>query len=307
MPSHANVAYVPGSRQAMHRLDIYTPTVPEPAGGYPLIVYVHGGAFARGDKYNPVGEDFGTAMKAVDKGYMVASVNYRLSGTDKAPAQIVDVAAAVRFLKSNAAEYGFGPEKIALMGVSAGASIASVVATSSGSNVFDAELDSIGAVKGPANVKAVISLFGLYDFTRLQGQSEWLVDASNTSFDGTYLPVYAEARKFFLGKKPGNFNAHDSDEYRVVGGPLETSNPMTARINAETYIGTNEPPFFIRHGDADERIPFLQSVDFAAALKAKGNKVDFALVPGAGHGIPGMNFFRIFDAEEMYSWLTRHM
>lgn len=56
---------------------------------------------------------------------------------------------------------------------------------------------------------------------------------------------------------------------------------MTARINAETYISSKEPAFFIRYGDEDENVPFLQSVDFAAALKAKGNKVDFALVHGA--------------------------
>jgi len=96
-------------------------------------------------------------------------------------------------------------------------------------------------------------------------------------------------------------------EYKVIGGPLEESNPMTAKINAETYIGVNEPPFFIRHGSADEIIPFLQSVDLAAALKAKGNKVDFALVPGAQHGIPGMNFFKIFDDEEIYTWLKQQM
>jgi dipeptidyl aminopeptidase/acylaminoacyl peptidase len=88
-----------------------------------------------------------------------------------------------------------------------------------------------------------------------------------------------------------------------VGGPLEASNPMIAKINAETYIGTDEPPFFIRHGDADENIPFLQSVDFAKALKARGNKIDFALVPGAQHGLPGANFFKIFDEKEMINWL----
>jgi acetyl esterase/lipase len=239
-PSHADIVYVPGSGQAMHKLDIYIPLTPKPAGGYPLIVYVHGGGFARGDKYSPTGDDFKTAMKGLDKGYMVASVNYRLSGTDRAPAQIVDVKAAVHFLKANAAAYGFNPDRIALMGVSAGASIASAAATSSDTGAFDAELAAIGAVKGAENVKAVISLFGLYNFTRLQAQSDWLVDAGNTSLDGKYLPAYGEARKFFLGKKATNFNSPDSFEYKVLGGPLEEANPMTARINAETYIGSNE-------------------------------------------------------------------
>jgi acetyl esterase/lipase len=54
-PSNANVVYVPGSSEPMHKLDIYTPLTPKLAGGYPLIIYVHGGGFARGDKYSPGG------------------------------------------------------------------------------------------------------------------------------------------------------------------------------------------------------------------------------------------------------------
>ncbi len=306
-PFHPNVVYVSGSREPMHKLDIYTPATPKPEGGYPLLIYVHGGGFARGDKYSPVGDDFKTAIKVLDKGYAVASVNYRLSGTDKAPAQVVDVKAAVRFLKANVAAYGFNPDKVALMGVSAGASIAAAAATSADSKAFDAELDAINAVKGPANVNAVICLFGLYDFTKLQAQSEWLVGGSNAAFDAKYLPAYAEARKFFLDKKPAAFNSPEAMEYKMLGGPLEESNPMTAKVSALTYIGSKEPPFFIRHGSADENIPFLQSVDLAEALKAKGNMVDFALVTGAQHGIPGMNFFKIFDAEEMCHWLKQQM
>jgi acetyl esterase/lipase len=305
-PSHGNVVYVPGSTQPMHKLDIYTPTTPKPAGGYPLLVYVHGGGFARGDKSSP-GDDFRTVLKALDKGYMVSSVNYRLSGTDKAPAQVVDVKAAVRFLRANAATYGFNADKIALVGVSAGASIAGVVTTSSDSTAFDTDLDAIGAVKGPANVRAAICLFGLYNFTTLQAQSDWLVNEENTSLNSKYLPQYAETRKFFLGKKAGPFNTPQGMEYQMLGGPLEASNPMTAKVSALTYIGAAEPPFFIRHGAADEIIPFLQSVDLAETLKAKGDKVDFALVPGAQHGIPGMNFFKVFDAEEMFTWLGQQM
>jgi acetyl esterase/lipase len=306
-PAYANVIYIPGSGNSLHKLDIYTSSVPRPEGGYPLLVFIHGGGFARGDKYSPTSDDFRTAMKGLDKGFMVASVNYRLSGTDKAPAQIVDVKAAIHFLRANGATYGFNPDKIVLMGVSAGSSIAAAAATSSDSSAFDAELASLGAVKSTEKIKAVISLFGLYDFTRLQEQSEWLTDGSNTSFDRVYLPTYAEARKFFLGKKAGRFSAPDSLEYKVLGGPLESRNPMTAKINAITYIGPKEPPFFIRHGGADEVIPFLQSVGLAEALKAQGNKVDFAIVPGAQHGLPMANFFKIFDAEEMYEWLAQQI
>jgi acetyl esterase/lipase len=307
LPAHAAVAkdvvYVPGSGQPLHKLDLYTPLAPKPAAGYPLIVYVHGGGFARGDKFSPGGDDFRTAMKCLESGYMVASVNYRLSGTDRAPAQIVDVKAAVRFLKARAADYGVNPNKVVLMGVSAGASIAAAAATSADSNAFSAELAAIGAVPGPDQVAGVISLYGLYDFTRLQTQMDWLVNPADTSLDSHYLPAYGEARKFFFGKKGAKFNVPESFEYKVIGGPLEAANPVTGRVNAATYVSGGDPPFFIRHGSADENIPFLQSVDFAAALKAKGVPVDFGLVPGAQHGLPGFNFFKVFNAREMMDWL----
>jgi dipeptidyl aminopeptidase/acylaminoacyl peptidase len=54
-------------------------------------------------------------------------------------------------------------------------------------------------------------------------------------------------------------------------------------------------------------IPFLQSVEFAKALQAKGNKVDFASVEGAEHGLPGQNFWRVFRAKKLFDWLKANL
>jgi acetyl esterase/lipase len=302
--SHRDVPFVPGSTNPLHKLDIYTPTNGKPASGYPLLVYVHGGGFARGDKDGVGGDSLLAALKGLDNGYMVASVNYRLSGTDKAPAQIVDVKAAVRFLKASAARYGFNPEKIVLMGVSAGASLAATAATSADTTAFDAELEAIGAVKGNDRVAAVISFYGTYDFNTLTAQYNWLVNAADTSLDSKYLPTYASARKFFLGKKATTYDTPQDSQYQVLGGPVATKQQLITKVNAGTYI-SQEPPFLIRHGSADENIPFMQSVDFAAALRSKGNIVDFALVEGAEHGLDGKNFYKLYNDQEIFDWLKK--
>jgi len=300
--SYTNVPYVLGTTNTKQMLDIYIPRSVKPTGGYPLLIFVHGGGFAVGDKFSAA-DDFMAAMKGLDNGFVVASVNYRLSDEAKAPAQIVDVKAAVRYLKVNASKYGINVDKVVLMGFSAGASIASAVATSSDSTAFDAELTALGVSRTPDRVAAVISLFGLFNFNTLEPQFKWLTNPADTSLDSKYLPTYANDRKFFAGMTPPLHNDPNAFEYRVLGGAFETKQDIIKMVNAETYIGTNEPPFFIRHGNNDDTIPFLQSVDFACALEARGNRVDFALVPGAQHGLPGMNFFQKFNAQDMYDWL----
>jgi acetyl esterase/lipase len=101
-------------------LDLYAP---RDAKNAPIIVYVHGGEWAKGDK-----ADVSSKPKFFNEnGVVFASVNYRLSGTDKHPAQVNDVAAAVKWLKDHAAEFGGDPSRVVLMGHSAGCHIVSMV------------------------------------------------------------------------------------------------------------------------------------------------------------------------------------
>ena len=305
-PIGLDITYIPGSKDSKHKFDLYSPTSPKPQGGYPLIIYVHGGGFVRGDKFGNE-DSLATILSGLDKGYMVAAVNYRLGGTDKAPAQIVDVKAAIRHLKANAAQYGFNPDRIALFGVSAGASIAAAAAVTGDGHLFDTELNQLGADKASDKVTAAITLYGIYNFNTAEGQYRWLVNADDTSLDSKYLPAYADYKRFFAGKKLKLFNAPEAGEYVVLGGAFETKQDVITKICAELQVEANEPPFFIRHGTRDMAIPFLQSVEFAKMLKAKGNKVDFTLVEGAEHGLPGQNFYKIFKAQEMFDWLQANL
>lgn len=86
-----------------------------------------------GDKGNP---DMADAFLAA--GYAVASINYRLSGEAKAPAQIQDAKAAVRWLRANAAKYKLDPQRFASFGASAGGNLAALLGTSCGATAIGA-------------------------------------------------------------------------------------------------------------------------------------------------------------------------
>lgn len=114
-----NVPYVEHA-SAQQTLDVYAP--PDVQGA-PVVVYVHRGEWARGDKsevsYKP--------KLLNENGIVLVSVNYRLSDVAQHPAQVEDVAAALRWVREHIEEHGGSPERIVLMGHSAGCHIASMV------------------------------------------------------------------------------------------------------------------------------------------------------------------------------------
>jgi acetyl esterase/lipase len=84
------------------RLDLYTPS--EAPSGLPTLLYLHGGAWAVGDKSDAVAERL---MPIVASGFAVASVNYRLIPSVRYPAPVHDVKAAVRWLRANGPSTGW--------------------------------------------------------------------------------------------------------------------------------------------------------------------------------------------------------
>lgn len=93
----------------------------------PLLVFVHGGGWKRGDKGNATGRDL--APHYMGQGYAVASVNYRLVPDATVEQQATDVASAVAYLRGNAARLDIDPGRIVLMGHSAGAHLVALVGT----------------------------------------------------------------------------------------------------------------------------------------------------------------------------------
>ncbi len=108
---------------ALQKVDFY----PAKAAKAPLVMFVHGGGWKRGDKGNATGRDL--APHYVAQGYAVASVNYRLVPDATVEQQATDVASAVAWVRANATRLGIDPDRIVLMGHSAGAHLVALVGT----------------------------------------------------------------------------------------------------------------------------------------------------------------------------------
>ncbi len=110
---------------AVQKIDLYTPDAVRPAQGYPLLVYVHGGGWRNGSKgmVQQKPEFFN------DQGWAFASIGYRLLPDAPVEQQAADVAAAIAKLTREAGSLGIDPDRIIVMGHSAGAHLAALVGT----------------------------------------------------------------------------------------------------------------------------------------------------------------------------------
>jgi acetyl esterase/lipase len=121
------------------KLDLYAPARRSASRGLPLVIYVHGGAWMGGhSRAAGAFADFPGVLASLSaRGYVVASLNYRLSGEARFPAALHDVRAALRYLRANAARFGIDPRRVFLWGASAGGQLASLAATTCGMTTID--------------------------------------------------------------------------------------------------------------------------------------------------------------------------
>jgi len=137
------------------KLDLYLPAGDAPAPR-PAIVFVHGGGWRAGVRANfaPM------AIRMAERGYVAATISYRLSPEAPYPAAIHDVKAAVRWVRAHAGQYGIDPHRIAIAGGSAGGQIAALTGVTNGEARFDPDGGPV-----PADVQAIVNIDGLSDFT----------------------------------------------------------------------------------------------------------------------------------------------
>jgi acetyl esterase/lipase len=114
-----------GVEPAEQSLDVYSPMEGE---NHPIVIWLHGGGMNGGDKAQPgvtvLKPDFFVA-----RGFVFVAANYRLAPRHVRPAQAEDTAAAIAWIRDHAAEYRGDPSRLFVIGMSAGAHLAAVVAT----------------------------------------------------------------------------------------------------------------------------------------------------------------------------------
>lgn len=236
-------ARIPGFRPLL--LDLHLPAGAQDA---PVVLYIHGGGWRAGSRaaFGPAYTDWTVTPFAAltGAGLAVASVDYRLSGEARYPAQLEDVTAALGWLRERGATYGIDPGRVAVWGESAGGHLAALLALTT--DPGDA----------PA---AVVDWYGPTDLGAL-------ADDSATSGIAIIDPAADDSREaLLLGAPP-----RDVPDRAAAAGPL-------------THVRPGAPPFLIVHGTADRFVPLVQSRRFADALAAHGVPVDLRALDGADH------------------------
>lgn len=154
---HKDLSYRqgPDTDPAKHKLDLYAPVG---TNGVPVVLFVHGGAWRYGDRwqYGPLGH------RLAKEGLVVVVPSYRLAPKHPHPAQIEDVAAALAWTVRHVAEYGGDPNRIFLAGHSAGGHLVALLA------LHDGYLAQHGLSRQP--IRGVIGLSGVYDLTAFESQ-----------------------------------------------------------------------------------------------------------------------------------------
>jgi len=245
------------------RLDVYRSETSDEKVAQPLIVWVHGGAWRAGSRKHC------SAIRFAAKGYVVASISYRLSQEAIFPAQLHDCKAAIRFLRKNAARFGVDPKRFGAWGSSAGGHLVALLGTSGDVEAMEGE---VGVTGVSSRVQAVCDFFGPTDFLQMDAHSP--------------------------PKQRIVHDAPNSPESMLIGGPIQRNKKKTQAANPITYVSKDDPPFIIFHGDKDPLVPHHQSVLLDAALEKVGVDVTFHTVKGAGHGFGGRR--EVFEQVEAF-------
>jgi len=257
-------ATLPGFRPLT--LDLYTPraqTVPAP-----MVVFVHGGGWNNGDSRTARAfADLPRALAALAaQGYVVASINYRLSQEARFPAALQDVKSAIRWMRGHAGSFNGDPTRLAVWGDSSGGQLAAMAGVTCGVPRFEPE----GEVtrEAPSScAEAVIDWFGPTDLASAAADSGKPASGGFTTASGGRSP---EGR--YLGCEPA----------ACAPGVVKLASPLS-------FVSENAPPFLIQHGAADTEVSPKQAQKLYDALKAKGVPVQIAIYPEVGHQFWGKN------------------
>ena len=223
-------------------MDIYRPK--GEWGALPAVVCIHGGGWAKGDRTSHAK----IAQALAARGYVAATISYRLSGEAPFPAQIYDCKAAVRFLRANAKTYGINPDQIGAIGLSAGGHLTALLATSGGVK----ELEGNG---GHAQFSSTIQAA-----VPMGAQTDLLSDRTR---EISAIEARGKIWRQFLG----GALADQPDTYRLAS-PLH-------------HLDKADPPIWLITGQNDD--PSTHATAFRQRMQQLGLQSDLTIIPDAPH------------------------
>jgi len=235
------------------QLDIYSPkSISHPL---PVALWIHGHRWSYGSKEQH------PSVNLLAHGYIVVSLDYRLSGEAPFPAAIEDCKAAVRWLRANATTYHIDPDHIGAWGHSAGGHLAALLGTSGG----------------------VAELEGAGDNSTFSSRVQAVCDMSGPS---DILQFYETVSS--LNNGPGRRAKVAVEQF--LGGSVEQNRAKAIAASPITYVSKDDAAFLLIHGENDMSIPVSQSEVFVDKLKAAGVDATLEIARGRGHGVGAPNY-----------------
>ena len=215
----------------------------------PLVLLLHGGGWSGGTHRSLEGEMLALARR----GYTAATIEYRLTqaGRNVFPAAALDVRCALRTLRARAGDYHAAPDRVAVMGYSAGGHLASLLGVAHDVRALGAGECDIGGDDAP--VQAVVSYAGPQDLRVPE----------------RYTREQARIVTNFLGVWPG-----DDPAVASLASPI-------------VHAGAGDPPFLLVHGSRDDLVPVNHARRMAATLRDAGTPATVLELRREGHGFVG--------------------
>ena len=243
------------------QLDLYTP------GGLdrdvPGLIFIHGGGWKGGER----GDYQYYGVRFAEQGYVVASISYRLREEARFPACVEDAKCAVRWMRTNAASLHVDPERIAVIGGSAGGHLSLMVGYSADADV----LEGTGGHNGVSSrVAAVVDLYGPVDLTTPYARTHDLV----TDF---------------------------------IGQPYEDASELYELASPLTHVTEDDPPTLIFHGTLDDLVFVRQSDWLAARLDEAGVPHRYERLEGWPHTMDAAQVVNDYCVECMLEFFEEHL
>ena len=258
-------------------MDVFTP---KKANGIGLVMCVSGGWFSAKSAINPP-----MYTDALDRGYTVFAVVHGSQPKFSIPEVLDDMHRSIRFIRHHAKTYGIDPDRIGIMGGSAGGHLSLMMGCTGGDGDPKAQ-DPID--RGSSRVQAVACFFPPTDFLNYGKDGEitlgnGILKNFKAPFEFTeldpiaraFIPILDEGRRRAIGKK----------------------------ISPVYHVTEKSAPALIVHGDADLLVPIQQAELIIAKLKSVQVPCELVVKKGAAHGGPVFNSER----KTLIDWFDKHL
>lgn len=243
---------IPDQRYGPHERNLLDVYAPASAQGAPTVLFVHGGSWQGGDKaiYRFVGESLARA------GYVTGVMNYRLAPQNRYPTYVQDTAAALRWLRDHAGDFGGNPNNLFVVGHSAGAFNA-VEAVDNARWLREAGVP-VGAVRG------VIGIAGPYAYDFRQDSSRVAFPEGSTPDE--VMPdrhVRRDAPPHLLLVAANDTTVGPQNALKLEAALKEAGVPVTRtvlpRVNHVTIVAALARPLTFLGGTRQQVIDFIEA------------------------------------------------